>query len=592
MAELEPELKQESAQGAQSTPTTEPFDDHELNAVVDDIASNDSDALLAAEDKEIQKAFNEEPRVSIKTKINRAIISWWQNKKLRYASLSALAATVVILAIVPTTRYFFLNSFGARASVNMIIYDESTHLPLKNAQVSVANASGKTNNEGQIKLEHVKLGKTNLIIQKKAYALTKRPMTVGLGSNPQGNIDIKPVGAQYSFVITDWLSGKPIEKAEASSGDYESRSDKDGKLLLTVDVTTDQNLDITIKTNGYRNEKIHLDTNTNNEQKVQLVPGRKHLFVSKRSGKYDLYRVDVDGKNEQVIIAGTGNERNDIAIVPHPKEEVAAFVSTRDNVRDSDGYQLSTLTFVNIEDNSTKSVIQSQRIQVLGWSDSKLVFAQITAGASGSNPNRQKIITYDYKSGDKKELVSLNNLNDVMMIGNDIYYAPSSYLGGSQVGLQKISADGANRRTLLDKEVWTIIRSSYDKLDLGGGQQWYGYKIGDSGATKLSGQPASLKNRLYTTSSDGGNALWVDERDGKGVLLLSSVGANATAEDKIMHSQSGLQVPVRWLNDSSVVYRVQTASEVADYVLSTDGGSAHKIRDVTATTGANRWYYY
>jgi hypothetical protein len=63
-------------------------------------------------------------------------------------------------------------------------------------------------------------------------------------------------------------------------------------------------------------------------------------------------------------------------------------------------------------------------------------------------------------------------------------------------------------------------------------------------------------------------------------------------EDTQVFERSGLRTPIRWLNDRSVVFRVNTDQETADYAASLDGGEPKKIRDVTDTNGVEAWYYY
>jgi hypothetical protein len=79
--------------------------------------------------------------------------------------------------------------------------------------------------------------------------------------------------------------------------------------------------------------------------------------------------------------------------------------------------------------------------------------------------------------------------------------------------------------------------------------------------------------------------VWVDVRDGKGVLLSYRLDDKKEAAVKIT---SGLMDPVYWINDSQVVYRVTTSQETADYVVSLDGGEAQKIADVVG----NRSRYF
>ena len=57
----------------------------------------------------------------------------------------------------------------------------------------------------------------------------------------------------------------------------------------------------------------------------------------------------------------------------------------------------------------------------------------------------------------------------------------------------------------------------------------------------------------------------------------------ATGREKDVAIQRNMQAPLYWLNDSVVVYRVAGAAEVADYVVSVDGGASKKISDVSLT---------
>lgn len=567
-----------------------PAENTEADEVVDDIVANEGDELLAVQDKEIAEAFEPKKPLTLKAKIKALFWRWWNNKKVRYLSLAGLGLLVVLLFSIPPSRYFILNNVGVRASTSLAVYDDSTHQPLKNVQVSAGGQKGISDDEGKVTLRHVRLGSTTLLVQKRAFADSKKPITLGWGSNPLANVDIKPVGTQFRFEVNDWLSDKPVAKARATSGEFEAISDEKGVLVLTVDAAQDDALQTTITADGYRDEKVTLDFGNKATQKVALVAGRKQAFISKRSGKYDLYKIDVDGKNESLALAGTGLERDDMALIPHPTSELVALVSSRENTRNKDGYLLSTLTLVDLTDNSTTRVAQSEQIQVMGWAGDRLVYAQVAAGASAANIKRQRLMTYDQKSGESKELASSNSFNDIMLVGNTVYYAPSNvYLPSAATGLYRQNVDGNSKVTLLDKETWNMFRTSYSGVDVSVGQDWYKFNMGDAKAVKQAGAPANTKSRLYIDSPDGTKSLWVDERDGKGTLVLYDVGDKT---EKVLKQQGGLNNPVRWLNDSTVVYRIQTPQETAEYVLNINAGDAKKIRDVTNTSGTERWYYY
>ncbi|MCA9334231.1 hypothetical protein KC963_04235, partial [Candidatus Saccharibacteria bacterium] len=151
------------------------------------------------------------------------------------------------------------------------------------------------------------------------------------------------------------------------------------------------------------------------------------------------------------------------------------------------------------------------------------------------------------------------------------------------------NTSGTESKRILDQEVWSMVRTSYDTIALTTGKDWYEYKLGDGQVKRIGGAPVNQRTKVYTNNSAGPQSLWIDQRDGKGVLLSYDVGSKT---EKILVSQSGLVYPVRWLNNTTAVYRINTDTESADYVVSLNGGDPRKIVDVTNTSGVDKWYYY
>lgn len=565
-------------------------DDPVIDEAVDDITTEEADEVLAAEDAQIAQAFEakKEPN-GLKAKLANFFKAWWNNPKARYGAIAGVVLLLVVAISVPKSRYFVMNNVGIRSSASVMVIDESTQQPLKNVEVLVANQTGKTDSTGTVKLSHLKLGSTELVIKRRAFAGVTKKITVGWGSNPLGSFSLKPTGSQYEFRLIDFMSDKPIAKSEVNAGENNAVADDDGVAVLTVDQNEPSPLEITIKAEGYRDETMLLNLDEKASVSTKLVPSRKHSFVSKRSGKFDLYSIDVDGKNEKLLLAGTGAERDDIAIVPHPTKDVIALTSTRDNIRNKEGYLLSTLNIVNTKTGDKTSVTQSENIQLIDWIGNRLIFVQIAAGASGNNPNRMRLVSYDLDANVQKELASSNYFNDVVSAAGNIFYAPSETSSGNSLGFFRTNADGTGRINLLNKTTTNIFRSQYNLLTLSVDNEWYSYKLGDATVSKLSGPPASQQNRNYQDDEARKNSLWIDNRDGKGVLLRYDV---ASQEDTVLRTQSGLSSPSYWLNNGYVVYRINTDQETADYVLNLAGGQPRKISDVTNTTGLGNWYYY
>lgn len=563
----------------------------ETDKIVDDIVAHESDELLAAEDEKIAQAFTV-GHTSRWSRFKSFVSRWWQNPKTSLATITGTIAVIVALGIIPTTRYFFLNLAGFRSNFAVTILDESTKLPLKNVSVSVAGRQTKTNENGMAALEHLRMGRTVLNVQRLAFAPVQRSITVGWGSNSLGTVVLTPVGAQYSFVVTDYLSGRPVEKAEASSGEASAFSDGNGRILLTLNKSDAPKFEVNIVAKTYRTDTYSVDASSTDVHSVRLVPDKKDVFISKRSGKYDVYSVDVDGKNEQLVLAGTGNENDNLALVPNDDKGLVALVSTRDKSYNTDGFLLSTLTIINLDNNEATTVTHSESIYVVDWFGSRLAYVQVAAGASAASPTRHRLMSFDYQSGENQLLASSNYFNDVSSVAGEIYYAPSSsYQKGQSANFVRTTPDGSKRRVVLNQEVWNAFRVAYKTLDLSVDRLWYQYQISSNEQARLlANPPGNTPNRLYIDSPNGGKqALWVDSRDGKGVLLLHNI---EDGTDHVLLSKSGLKYPVRFLNEDSVIFRVKNDQEAADYVVHIDGGQPHKIKDVSDVQGLKRWYYY
>ncbi len=565
-------------------------EDLAIDEAVSDIVREESDTVLAKEDEDIGKAFVPAPTPhGFIAKLKSLVKRWWSNPKARWATLAGIVVGLLIIFAVPTSRYFVLNTVGVRAAVQMVVLDEGTQQPLKNVQVSIDGKSGETDSDGKVRVAGVKLGNNNLHVEKVAFAPYDRTVTLGWGSNPLGDIALKPTGAQYTFNVSEFLSEKPLSKVEAVSGLASAVANEQGEIVLTVDVKDEERLDVTLNKENFRSEKRTIATKNKEVQKVAMVPAKKHVFISKRSGKFDLYKIDVDGKNEELLLPGSGTERDDIVIAPHADQSVVALVSTRENQRNDNGFLLSNLQTVDVETGENTEVAASERVQIVDWVGDRLVYVQIDEGVSANSPRRHRLMSYDYKKAESNELATSNYFNDVMVAKNTVYYAPSSANQNGKTYFYRINPDGSNPQTILDKEVWNIFRVDYDKLNLAVGQKWYEYTLGDGAATQLDGAPGDPKNKLFRDDAEKKRSLWVDQRDGKGVLLSYDT---TTKQDKIVKTQSGLRNPINWLQNDYAIYRINTDQETADYVLNLAGGQPRKIQDVTNTGGIDRWYYY
>jgi hypothetical protein len=582
----------EKAAPEEEAPVTDPavIADPATDKAVDDIVAGEGDELLEVEDAIRDSDDAVPPEKKPKKSIGRALKALLAKRAVRWGIAAGILLVALALMLIPGSRYVVLNTAGVHVSSSLLVLDESTGQPLKNVHVQLGDSSATTDNDGTASLKKVKLGPQTLVVEKRAFASLSKKITVGLGSNPLGDFKLTPTGSQYTFSIIDFLSRKPISKAEADGNGASAISDDKGNIKLTVDQIDDQKIEVAIKADTYRTEQVKIDPADKSNHALRLVPARKQVFVSKRSGKYDIYSAYIDGQDEKLVLAGSGSEREqDLVLAPHPSAEVVAYVSTRGNQHNSDGFLLSNLILINAADNSTSSIATSERLELVSWAGDYLVYVEIAAGSSANSPKRNRLISYNFRDGTSKELASANSFNDVTAAGGAIYYAPSSALQTTPANFYKVNPDGSGVQAIFGQEVWNIFRSAYDHLVLSVQQQWYDYHLGDKAPTKLGNAPVNPSSRVYIDSPDGKHSAWIDTRDGKGVLLAYDPTAKT---DTTLRNQSGVTYPVSWLTNSVLVYRVKTDQETADYALSVDGGDPVKIKDVTNSHGIDRWYYY
>lgn len=521
---------------------------------------------------------------------NQAKSSWYKNLWSRFCSiirrpifwwslLSVVMVSVLIGVFVPKVRYFVLNTVGVRASSSIIIVDSATRLPVKNVVVTIGQQSSRTDIDGKAVLRDIKLGEQRLKVSKSAFATEDKTVVIGWGSNPLDNIALRSTGYRYTFVTLDFLTNKPITNAEVSYGESSALSDGDGRVMLIVE-KPEEEFEVTITAKSYRTDKYKIQVDNSTDKTVKMVSARKHLFVSRRSGKPDLYSSYLDGKDLAMVLTASGAERDDQVLAPHPSKDAVAYSSTRGNQKNSDGYLLSNLIIVDTTNNQTSLVSTSEQMYVVGWSGDWLVYAKITSGASAPNPERQQLHKYNIETREDKTIASANYFNSFRLVGDHLLFAINGQQNPSSAKLESVNIENGDKVTILNGEIWGLIVFDQNEVAFQSGEKWYNYKAGDKSPTDRSDPVNQSRNRVYINNQQ--NSVWLDKRDGMGVLLLRN---NKIYQEETLFSKKHVEYPVSWFDDNTVIYRVVSPEETADYALNINGGQAIKITDVSNTKG-------
>lgn len=534
--------------------------------------------------------IQDETKVESKNKKQKITFSvLWKNKKLRNSLLVIFSLILAGLALVPTTRYFLLNTAGVRSTVSLKVLDSKSLQPVNDAQISINGATGNTNTQGAVIISEVKLGKGQLVVKKRSFAAIQDPITIGWGSNPiEEPFHMDPIGTKYSFILKDFLSNKPVEGAKLSIADSTAITNKEGLAELKTE-PADMTLNIKIEASDYKTTDIKIEATDTTTKVFSLVAAQPNVYISNHNGKYDLYMRSVDGKNETIILPGNGNEvASSLSILTKPKSNKVAFVSSRDGTKNKDSYSLSNLYIVDT-DKKTVSKINgtlSEKIQLLGWSGNRLIFAKISAGPSAAQDGRQRIISYNLSEDNWQELARSDSFNDLILINDKLVYANN----GPSAKLYKINIDGSEKKPIIDKEVWAIRQLDSQNLMVNtSDKKWLNFNLNNSKLTEALSSSEQIKsNKQFITSPDSKNIAYIDSQDGKDVLIIKPT---AGGPEKLVAKQ-GLKYPLDWINDKYIIVRVHNYNETASYVLNIDGGQLTKIGDETETAQTGRWYYF
>lgn len=559
---------------------TTPFDDDKTSRAIDEIVAKEGDTVLAAEDE--QKANERLPKTPHARGGRFSVLMhskafWWVVALLVCGGIGTTAA-------IPTSRYGLLNTAGVRAGASVVTVDDITGLPVSGVRLSIGSAAKDTDTSGKASLSGLRLGPATITIEQAGYAKISQQVTLGWGSNPLGTFKLKAAGVSYTVEVRDYLSDKPIEGVQAVSGESTAVSDKQGNITLHLPNIATANDTVQLAAEGYRSDEIPLLPDSAHPTKALLVMNKKTVYVSKQGGTYDVWKSDLDGKNAQVLLKGTGSETSNISVAVSPDGTKAAIVSTRDNKRDAEGLLLHSLLIVTIGDGAAMVVSRAAQIQLIDWLGSRLIFQQVSSDPATPPGARYTVVGYDTNDATRVQLAAAKRLNAVFSAQGAIYYAVAADSADAafKPAFYRIHPDGSGRRALLGTEVWSGQRVDYNTLNLQTADgAWTAFDIPNNHGETIPG-PSSFANRLYADTPARSKSIWVETKDGQGRLHLHDV---ASGKQTTVVAQSGLTYPVRWLSDTVVVYRVVLGSEVADYAISTSGGPARKIANATNTYG-------
>lgn len=185
---------------------------------------------------------------------------WFQKPSNIYRLLAGIFLFVMVLLLVPATRYKLLNLFGLRGSVLVTVLDATNDLPLKAVSVSIGGQTAKTNTQGVVEINSLRLGRQAVEIVMLAFDSQTGSVTVKAGSVQTKIFSLVAHGLQVAIKVNGSDTGKAVKGAQVSYRQNSAITDGKGIAVLTVPKTEKPSLKVTIKADGYSTKQVNIST--------------------------------------------------------------------------------------------------------------------------------------------------------------------------------------------------------------------------------------------------------------------------------------------------------------------------------------------
>ena len=479
--------------------------------------------------------------------------NWYLAHKKLAIPLTVIAVLLLILAI-PWTRYQSLGLVMKKAYLIQII-DSVTKDPVSGALVSYGSISAQTDGSGIAKLNSVKVGSHSFSATKKYYKDGSLAEVVPILSQkdiPQ--LELVATGRQVKVAVVNTINKKVVGDVKIKVADVSAQTDSKGSAALVLPPgVAEQKAELSL--DGYVTTSVVIKVSDSKieENKFNLTPAGKIYFLSKRTGKIDVMKSNLDGTDQSVVLAGTGKEdEGDTILLASRDWKYLALKSKRDGDKaklfwiDTSVDKLNTLDEGDAE------------FTVIGWAGNSFIYKVYRNSVANWQPNREALKSFNATN---TKLAILNQTGGVGTDGSNYayeYYDSSQYIiddnlvftknwsryyysdpvliGGKQVGIYSINANGSNFKIL---KAFTYNSPGYISLSSvlyepkeiyysvyqDGSTKYYKYENGsvseDAGIKEAYEKFVSSSYPTYLLSPSGKQTFWSEPRDGKSSLLVA-----------------------------------------------------------------------
>jgi hypothetical protein len=401
--------------------------------------------------------------------------------------------------------------------------------------------------------------------------------------------------------VINKITGKPIAGATLGVADTVVKTDERGEATAVLPPENDK-IEGVIQSEGYNQQKVAVKIShlAIKENTFQIVPAGKLYYLSKRTGKINVMKSDLDGGNASVVLAATGNESEDDTILLASRDWQYLALKSRRDSPNAKLYLIDTAT-----DKLTEIDGGDATISLIGWSGHRMVYQiqrtnvklwQAKRGALKSyDAEKKQLATLEETSGEgtaendyaDSEIQSVNILSDRLVYSIIWFagYGSSSKLDGKKHAIISVKPDNTNRQTLKDFDVKTVsyinsvqseVGEIYFRAFVSSASTFYTYANGKvEPDSTMTDEKFNKPYPTFLISPTSESTLWYESRDGKNTLFVGD-GAGKKGNEVASLSE---YTPYGWFSDNYVLVS-KNSSEL--YIMPSNGaGSTGQILKIT-----------
>ena len=485
----------------------------------------------------------------------RRLRHWYGSHKKWSIPLTVLVMLLVI-ALIPWTRYP-VAGLVLKKDFTVQVLDSETNSPVSGASVSVGSVNASTGGDGKATLSGLKVGHHSVTINKKYYQDKQASVLVPvLSQKSTPSISFEATGRQVKILVTNLISHKALGGVDIKVADIEAKTDQDGNaaIVLPVGITTQK---ATLSLNGYNQANVTVKVSDKDiaQNDLTLTPVGKIYFLSKRTGKINVMKGDLDGSHQKVVLSGTGNEdEHDTVLLASRDWKYLALKASRDKDKPK-LYLIETAT-----DKLSTIDEGDATFNPVGWNNEYFVYTIDRNNVQIWKPNREALKSFNANT---KQIAILNqtgaagsandytneSLGDVYIFNDNVIFSKSwegnygnlNLLNGKYAGIYSIGVNGNGYQVLktfkytnqdtyfgfssflyqpgnIYYSVYSGITTTYFKFV--NAKVVQDKNIADSFKKYYNGDYPT-----YLISPSGKETFWSESRDGKSTLFIGDSDA-------------------------------------------------------------------